>query len=129
MAKKKDETAEATGAPAGKITQKEAVKQALAAGKDSPSDGVAYVKEQFGITLTNGAFSTLKTQLKKAAGGKTGAKRGRPKGGINPVGISHPVKSSTNGVPNVASSIAALKVLCDQLGVDEVVAIAQLFRK
>src|SRR5688572_15567038 len=119
MAKKKDEAAaETSGAPAGKITQKEAVKQALAAGKDSPSDGVIYVKEQFGITLNNGAFSTLKTQLKKAAGGKTGAKRGRPKGGVNPVGISHPVKSSSNGVPNVATSIEALKVLCDQLGVD-----------
>jgi hypothetical protein len=71
MAKKKDEAAaETSGAPAGKITQKEAVKQALAAGKDSPSDGVIYVKEQFGITLNNGAFSTLKTQLRRPPGAR-----------------------------------------------------------
>jgi hypothetical protein len=76
----------------GKITQKEAVKQAIAAGKDSPTDGVPYIKEKFGITLNNGAFSTIKSQLKKASG---------------------PAPASTNGVPNMALQIEALKVLCD----------------
>ena len=41
---------------------------ALAAGKDSPSDGVAYIQEQFSMTLTKGNFSTLKSQIKKASG-------------------------------------------------------------
>jgi hypothetical protein len=131
MAKKKDaEGAETAAPPAEKITQRVAVERALAAGKADPTEGVAYVKEQFDITLNNGGFSTIKSQIKKAAGeSKPRAKPGRPKGGINPVGISHPVKASNNGVPNVATSIESLKVLCDQLGVDQVVAIAHLFRK
>lgn len=80
MGKKKDQAApSAEGVPAGKITQKEAVARAIAAGKDSPSDGVAYVRERFGIALNNGAFSTLKSQLKKAGDG-TPAKRGRKPG-------------------------------------------------
>lgn len=80
MGKKKDQAApSAESAPAGKMTQKEAVAKAIAAGKDSPSDGVAYIQEQFGITLNNGAFSTLKSHLKKAGGG-TPAKRGRKPG-------------------------------------------------
>jgi hypothetical protein len=109
----------------GKITQREAVSQALAAGKDSPPDGVAYVKEQFGITLNNGAFSTIKSQIKKAAGeSKPRGKPGRPAGAK----AAPAAKSSVNGVPNMALQIEAIKTLCTQLGVDQVKQIAELFR-
>jgi hypothetical protein len=53
--------------PAVRMTQRAAVKRALAAGKETPSEGVAYIKERFGITLTNPTFSTIKCQIKKAA--------------------------------------------------------------
>lgn len=126
MAKKKDEAgAETPAAAAGKITQKEAVKKAIAAGKDSPADGVAYVKEQFGITLNNGAFSTIKSQLKKASGTNVSAgKRGRPSGAK----AAPAAKPSANGVPNMALQIEAIKTLCASLGVDQVKQIAELFR-
>lgn len=108
----------------GKITQKEAVKQALAAGKDSPPDGVAYVKEHFDITLNNGAFSTIKSQLKKASGTTVSAgKRGRPT-----AKTPSAAAPSANGVPNMALQIEAIKTLCSTLGVDQVKDIAELFR-
>jgi hypothetical protein len=103
----KQKEAEAAGE---KITQKEAVKRALAAGKDSPSDGVAFVKEQFGITLNNGGFSTLKTQLKKASGAtpaKRGRKPGRPAASSNGTaktgGISSSGKAGAEAVRDMAS--------------------------
>lgn len=42
-----------------KMTQREAVKQALAAGKELPPDGVKFVKDTFNIQ----SFSTLKQQI------------------------------------------------------------------
>ena len=102
----------------GKVTQKEAVKQAIAAGKDTPAEGVVYVKDQFGMELSNQAFSILKSQLKSKSSAGT-ARRGRP-----PASAAH---SPANG--SMASSIAAIKKLVDQLGVDDVKAIAEVFRK
>jgi hypothetical protein len=125
MGKKKDAEAAET-APAEKITQRVAVQRALDAGKDSPADGVKYVKEQFDITLNNGAFSTIKSQLKKASGTNTSAgKRGRPAGAK----AAATAKPSTNGAPNMALQIETIKTLCSSLGVDQVKAIAELFRK
>lgn len=56
--------------------------------------------------------------LKTAAGKGTPAKRGRPA-----------AAESKNGSGKVAASIAAIKKLVDELGVEEVKAIAEVFRK
>ena len=117
MAKQKD-----------KLTQKEAVKQALAAGKESPADGVAYVKEQFGITLNNGAFSTLKSQLKKGSGkGSTrGRKPGRPAASAN--GASRTGGSSSSGkAANPADLARTVKALVNQYGAEAVRDMASVF--
>ena len=95
----------------GKITQKEAVKQAIAAGKDSPPDGVAFVKEQFGITLNNGAFSTLKSQLKNASGA-TPSRRGRKPGRV----ASKPAGHVGNGKATPADLARAVKGLIATYG-------------
>ena len=80
MGKKKDTKAD-TAAPAKKVTQREAVTQALAAGKELPPDGVKFVKDTFGMELSNQSFSTLKSQIKKKAGTSTPARKpGRPAG-------------------------------------------------
>jgi hypothetical protein len=113
MGKKNEAASEET------ITKSDAVRRALADGVDSPSDGVAYIKSKFGLDITNQQFSTVKFQEgKKKAGGKAPAKRGRPA-----------ASPSTNGVPNMALQIEAIKTLVDQLGVDQVVSIARLFAK
>lgn len=129
MAKKKADESNQEPAPEaaseGKITQKEAVKQALAAGKELPPDGVKFVKDTFGITLNNGAFSTIKSQIKKAAG------ESKPRGRAPRAAAAEPAlpPSGTNGPSGLATSVEAIKVLCDTLGYDQVVAIARLFAK
>ena len=80
----------------GKITQREAVTQALAAGKELPPDGVKFIKDTFGMEMTNGNFSTLKSQIKKAAGeSKPRGKPGRPAGTTGSAQADHRTATGT----------------------------------
>lgn len=120
MAKKKaaKPTAE-TGAPAEKpMTQREAVQKALDAGNDLPATGVPYVQEQFGITLGNQAFSTIKSKIVNAGKKKTKA----------PVAAAA-ARSTAPTRNGVAGQVEAIKALCEQLGADQVISIARLFNK
>jgi hypothetical protein len=129
MAKKKDAEApaETATAPAEKITQRVAVQRALAAGVDSPADGVAYVKKEFGITLNNQGFSTIKSQLKKAAGeSKPAAKRGRPAASANGAVVHKPV---ANAVSSPAELARAVKELVAAHGVETVKDMVDVFAK
>src|SRR3954468_20398166 len=68
MAKKKN------GGP----TKADAVRQALKEGVESPQDGVAYVKEKFGLEITAQQFSTYKSiEKKKGNGGGNGVRSGK----------------------------------------------------
>ena len=76
---------EPTVAPVKKPTQKQAVIAALAAGKESPPDGVKFVKDTFNIDLTKGNFSTIKSQVKKAGGTATPTRKpGAPNPFVDP---------------------------------------------
>lgn len=104
-----------------------AVKQAIAAGKDSPSDGVAFVKEQFGITLNNGAFSTIKSQLKKAGGATPrGRKPGRPAASANGATRTGGI-SSSGKTPNPVDLARGVKLFVSQYGADAVKSMAEVF--
>ena len=141
MAKKKDAepaaqaAPAASAAPAEKITQRVAVERALAAGKDTPTEGVAFVKEQFDITLNNSAFSTIKSQLKQAGGTtKSAGKRGRPAGSTNASanGATAPKPVSTRpaaGATNPAELAQAVKELVAAHGAETVKAMADVFAK
>ena len=113
MAKKKS-TSEAPAAEGQqqqeKLTQKQAVQRALDAGKDSPAEGVAYVKENFGIALSNQAFSTLKSQLKRASGQGGSGRRGRGASG------GRPTSGAANGRANPADLARTLKQLMATYG-------------
>jgi hypothetical protein len=129
MAKKKEAEApvEEAAAPAGKMTQREAVEKALAAGNDLPAEGVPYVLKEFGITLSNQAFSTIKSKINTAGGAKA-KKRGRPAGSSNGATPRQPAK--TPSAPGGLSlHVEAIKTLVETLGVDQVVSIARLFAK
>src|SRR4051794_40066692 len=121
MAKKTDESVnESSAVPAQKITQKEVVKRAIAAGKDSPSEGVQFVMEHFGITGSNQSFSTIKSQIKKAGGnGNPSAPLHRP---AAPVKAANPVHSSTP-----ADLARAVKALVQQHGVEAVKSMPEVF--
>lgn len=114
------ETSEAEPAP--KITQREAVRQALAAGAEQPSDGVPYVAEKFGITLTNQAFSTLKSLLKKEEGNGKPAQKG-PKAAKTSNKASE--VGTGNGSP--AALAMAVKALVEQHGAEAVREMTKVF--
>ena len=88
-----------------KITQKEAVQRAIAAGYGMPKEGVVYIQATFGMELSTQAFSTLKTQLKGGSGTK-GKKRGRPAGSVN--GTSAPPKSKGTDLIDLARQVKSL---------------------
>ena len=127
MAKKK--TAEPTTetpaeeAPAGKVTQRVAVEKALAEGNELPVDGVPFVRKEFGITLSNSAFSTIKSKINNAG------KKAKPKAAKAPVAVPAAARSTSpaNGSTGVAGQVEAIKALCDELGADQVITIAKLF--
>ena len=98
-----------------KPTQKEAVKQALAAGKELPADGVAYIKGTFGMELSKGAFSTLKTQLKKVSGAPA-KPRGLPAPSTNG-SASHGIAKAT---AKAADLVRALRPLIATFGAEAV---------
>jgi hypothetical protein len=129
MAKKKaaEPTVEtpAEEAPAEKMTQRVAVEKALDAGKVLPVNGVPYVQEQFGITLSNQAFSTIKSKINNAG------KKAKPKTTKAPVAVPAAARSTapTKSAVGVASQVEAIKGLVEELGIDQVVSIAKLFAK
>jgi hypothetical protein len=106
----------------GKMTKADAVRAALAAGVDMPAEGSAHIKEKYGLDVTPQQFSTYKSIANKKAG-KAPGRRGRKSG------AAVAAKSSTNGPAGLALQVEAIKSLVDQLGVEQVVSIAQLFRK
>jgi hypothetical protein len=76
MAKKAAETT--SQAATQSVTKSEAVRRAIAAGKAMPNEGVAYIKETFGLDLSPAHFSNIKS----TTGGKK-KRPGRPKGSKN----------------------------------------------
>ncbi|MCE9567128.1 MAG: hypothetical protein K8U57_34430 [Planctomycetes bacterium] len=140
MAKQKPESSTTTpDAPKpDKITQSEAVKRAVAAGKGQPTEGVQYIKDNFKMEMTNQSFSTVKSKLNKGTG--TTGKRGRPPGPAKapaPAPASKPASASTpahtNGKPTTtktgdpAELALAVKNLVAQYGVETVKAMADVF--
>ena len=129
MAKKKAaeptvETPAEETAPSEKITQRVAVQKALDEGNELPVDGVPYVKEKFGITLSNQAFSTIKSKI-TTAGKKA---KSTAKASVA-VPAAARTTSPANGTIGVAGQVEAIKALCDKLGADQVISIAKLFTK
>jgi len=128
MAKKKesDAPADAAEAPAEKMTQREAVEKALAAGKESPADGVAYVKEEFDITLSNGAFSTIKSKIKNTADAPA-KKRGRPAASANEPAAPKPAGKTPAAATNPAELAQAVKALVKQHGAEAIKQMVDVF--
>lgn len=116
MAKPKPETNSETTTE--KVTQRVAVQRALEAGKDQPTAGVAFVKETFGMTLSNQAFSTLKSQIKSG-----GRKPSKPQ--LKPAVATPSANGKHHGDP--VELARAVKLLVQKHGADAVTEMAKLF--
>jgi hypothetical protein len=112
----------------GKITKSEAVRRALADGVDQPADGVAYVRDNFGLELSPTHFSAVKsTHLKKQQGesapkGKPGRK---PKAAVEGY-LAPPPKPAADGETDLLAAMEAMKPLVASLGADKVKRIVDL---
>src|SRR4051794_32731296 len=57
----------------------EAIRRAVAAGMETPEDGVNFILKNFGLELSRQHFSTTRSKLKsKEAEGKASAPKGKP---------------------------------------------------
>ena len=127
-----DDPATGPREPAAKgLTKREMVQQAVAAGKAKPRDGVAWIKEQFGETMTPATFSVTKSQLREK-GAPSGApkKRGRkpmarPEAAV--VQEQDAPKPAPQGYALSHSEAArAVKELVEKIGAEEVIDLARL---
>jgi hypothetical protein len=98
------------------MTKTAAVLAAINEGVDTPSRGVGYVKEKFGVEVTPQQFSIIKSQAKKKAGG------GRSGGSERVSRVS-----SRNGAPAAAALARQVKMLVDQYGAEAVKDMAGVF--
>lgn len=118
--------------PPPAVSKAEAVRQALAAGKDSPADGTGYIKSAYGIDMEKQAFSSYKAQAKareaKQSGGTTAKPGRKPK--ASPAELRPepaPQAKSAHFSGGMIGDLAAIKALVEKLGVEEVQQIAKLF--
>jgi hypothetical protein len=122
------------GGPAeagGSISKTEAVRRALAAGKESPDEGLAFIMEQFGIEMAKPHFSAVKSQQRKKQGEGGSGVRGRagrrPRGssGRSVEGyLAPPPEAAGDG--DVLRALEAMKPLVASLGAERVKRIVDL---
>lgn len=134
MAKKPAETE--TAVPAAEtVTKTEAVRRAIADGVDSPAEGAAYIKDKFGLDITNQQFSTYKSIAKKKSGvapARRGPKPGRKITGVE--NVLKPREAAPNGhregngkAVNAADLARAVKQLVSEYGADAVREMTSVF--
>jgi hypothetical protein len=78
MAKKTPLTSDV---PSPTMTKTEAVKLAVEKGKDKPREGVAWIKETYGLDVSPDYFSTTKSALKATGKAKAPSSSPKEKGG------------------------------------------------
>jgi hypothetical protein len=95
------------------VSKAEAVREALAAGKEMPEEGVAYLLDHFGIVMDRQTFSSNKSQekareAKKAEAAPKGKPGRKPKAAVEGY-LAPPPKARGNG--DVLETLEALKPL------------------
>jgi len=102
-----------------KVSKAEAVRRAVGAGVQSPTEGVAYLMEHFGIEMDNKTFSLNRSQQKARDAKAT--TRGRP--GRKPRAAGQPAPAaatSRSRGADIITDIESVKDLIDKHGKDGV---------
>lgn len=125
--------------PRGKVTKAAAIRAAIAAGKDSPDEGIAFIRDRFGLDVSKQHWSASRSQFKRkeGLGGPKAARAPRkakqatasegvptpaPRARTAPAAQQAPASES-----GMISDLAAVKALVKRLGAQQVKEIADLF--
>lgn len=110
----KSETAKPT------MTKAEAVRQAIAKGHASPSEGVKFIKAQFGIVVPKQQFSVYKSDFKVRA--KKAQKKAKAAGILAPPAkpVVTKVSVASQAEPDVILAFERIKPLVQKFGVANV---------
>ena len=120
------------------ISKADAVREALAQGKEGPEEGTDYIRSQYGIEMTRQSFSSYKAQekarqAKKQSGAPPKGKRGRKPSHLTPdprqsrkdaPPIEHYFAPSlaveSAGEAGFIEALEAMKPLVERLGAEKV---------
>jgi hypothetical protein len=105
----------------GRITKSEAVRRALADGVDQPADGVAYIRDNFGLEMGPQHFSAVKSAHLKKQGVPTVDTRFREAAPEQAAS-----SSPGNGEVDLLAAMEAMKPLVASLGKEQVKRIVEL---
>jgi hypothetical protein len=103
------------------VSKAEGVRQALAAGKEMPDEGVAYLLDKYGIVMDRQTFSSNKSQekareAKKAEAAPKGKPGRKPKAAVEGY-LAPPPKTRSND--DLLGTLEALKPLLASHGADK----------
>jgi hypothetical protein len=122
--KESDSTDTTPKAAPPKLTQREAVQKAIAAGKELPKEGTEYIASELGMTLTKMVFSTLKSKLKREASQAKKPRIAAPStNGTSP----HKPASVATPASNPAELARQVKALVGLYGADAVKGMVDVF--
>lgn len=114
----------------GPITKAEAVRRALAEGIDNPTEGVALIKDRFGLDMDPNTFSSYKSQerTRRAKKGRRKRKSGKKPKQVAPPAAEQPRQTSSRSKPeNIIEAVATVKQLVRRYGASTVRAMVDLF--
>ncbi len=108
-------------APQESVSKAEAVRRAVAAGVETPAQGVDYVMKHFGIEMDNKTFSLNRSQQKSRQGNHAVGKPGRkPKASVEGYLAPPPKPKAVGEEGDLIASLETLKPLIAQYGTDKV---------
>src|SRR4051794_36800133 len=120
-------------AASGKTMSKtEAIRRAMAAGIETPEDGVDFILKNFGLELSRQHFSATRSKLKsqeveKKPKGKPGRKpKQAPSQAVEGYLAPPPKPQAAEGETDLLAAMEAMKPLVAALGADKVKRIADL---
>lgn len=105
----------------GAVSKTDAVREAISQGIDSPEEGTAFVRDRFGLEVSNQYFSNIKSRMKGQQGRPKG-KPGRKPGRKGPAGKHANARKEpqANGQADVLAALEAIKPLVASLGAERV---------
>ena len=123
--------ADEPGGGRGGISKVEAVRQALAAGHESPEAGTDFIRRRFGIAVNRQHFSSTKSQIRKKEredASAPGAEPAPKKRSAAPVEgyLAPPPEPRAEGEPDLLAAMETMKPLIAALGADKVKRIVDL---